>query len=62
MYMEMYEVRDLEFTKNEKTELIYDIIAGILAVIAILIVMMELSNSFTEKELYYIHIDRKSVV
>ena len=41
----MYEVRDLEFTKNEKTELIYDIIAGILAVIAILIVMMELSNS-----------------
>lgn len=56
MYMEMYEVRDLEFTKNEKTELIYDIIAGILAVIAILIVMMELSNSFTEKELYYIHI------
>lgn len=48
-------MKDLEFTKNEKTELIYDIIAGIMAVIAVLIVMIELSNSFTEKESYYIH-------
>ena len=26
-------MRDLEFTKNEKAELIYDVVAGIMAVI-----------------------------
>lgn len=49
-------MRDLEFTKNEKVELIYDVVAGIMAVIAVLIVMMDFSSSFTERELYYIHI------
>ncbi|EMU55154.1 potassium channel family protein [Clostridium butyricum] len=49
-------MRDLEFTKNEKAELIYDVVAGIMAVIAVLIVMMDFSSSFTERELYYIHI------
>ncbi|MCQ2023586.1 hypothetical protein [Clostridium butyricum] len=33
-------MRDLEFTKNEKAELIYDVVAGIMAGIAVLIVMM----------------------
>lgn len=49
-------MRDLEFTKNEKAELIYDVAAGFMSVIAVLVVMMEFSNSFTKEEAYYIHI------
>ena len=49
-------MRDLEFTKNEKLELIYDVVAGLMSVVAVLIVMMEFSNSFTAVEEYYIHI------
>ena len=48
-------MKDLEFTKNEKAEWIYDVIAGIMAIIAVLIVMMEFSEGLTEKESYYIH-------
>lgn len=49
-------MRDLEFTKSEKAELIYDVIAGVMAVIAVLVVMMDISNSATEKGEYYVHI------
>ena len=54
-------MRDLEFTKNEKVELIYDITAGFMSVIAVLVVMMEFSNSFTAEESYYIHIIDKVI-
>lgn len=55
-FLEECKLRDLEFTKNEKAELIYDIIAGIMAVISVLVVMMDISNSATEKGEYYVHI------
>lgn len=54
-------MRDLEFTKNERVELIYDIVAGVMAIIAVLIVMMEFSDSFTEREIYYIHLIDKII-
>lgn len=47
-------MKDLEFTKNEKIELAYDIGAGIMSVIAVLVVMLEFSKSLSP--------DRKSVV
>ena len=49
-------MRDLEFTTSTKLELIYDIAAGIMAVIAVLVIMIEFSYSLTAKEAYYIHI------
>lgn len=49
-------MRDLEFTKNKKAELIYDITAGFMAVLAVLVVMMEFSYSLTAKQSYYIYI------
>lgn len=55
-FLEECKLRDLEFNKNEKAELIYDIIAGIMAVISVLVVMMDISNSATEKGEYYVHI------
>ena len=33
-------MKDLEFTNNEKVELAYDIGAGVLAIIAVLVVML----------------------
>lgn len=47
-------VRDLEFTDNEKAETAYDIIAGILAVIAVFIAMFKFSENLTPKQEYYI--------
>lgn len=49
-------MKDLEFSKNEKAELIYDVAAGFMAVIAVLVVMIEVSNSFTREEAVYIQI------
>ncbi|WP_294374071.1 potassium channel family protein [uncultured Clostridium sp.] len=49
-------MKDLEFTQNEKAEFIYDLIAGIMAVIAVFVIMIEFSDVVTEKEEYYINI------
>lgn len=54
--MERKRVKDLEFTENEKAEWIYDAVAGIMALIAIIIVMLSISDSLTEKEIRYIRI------
>lgn len=49
-------MRDLEFTENEKIELIYDVLAGIMAIIAVLIVMLEFSKSLTESQMKIVNI------
>ena len=49
-------MRDLEFTENEKVELIYDICAGVMAIIAVLIVMLELSGSLEKNQLKVVEI------
>lgn len=43
-------VKDLEFNNNEKVEFIYDLAAGILAVIAVLVVMLEFSDTLNVRE------------
>lgn len=43
-------MRDLEFTENERVELFYDIFAGILAIIAVLVVMLQFSSGLTDAE------------
>lgn len=42
-------MRDLEFTDNEKIEWIYDGIAGVMAIIAVIIVMLQFSNNLSPK-------------
>lgn len=54
--MERLKVRDLEFTKSNKAELIYDIAAGFMAVIAVLVIMIEFSYSLTAQQAHYIYI------
>jgi len=49
-------MRDLEFTENEKIEWIYDVVAGIMAIIAVLIVMLEFSKTLTESAMRIINI------
>lgn len=49
-------MKDLEFTESEKAEWIYDVSAGIMAVIAVIVVMLGFSNQLTEKEAYYINV------
>lgn len=44
-------MRDLEFTNNEKAEFIYDICAGIMSIIAVLVVMMEYSQNLSSEEM-----------
>lgn len=49
-------MRDLEFTENQKIEWIYDVAAGIMAVIAVIIVMLGFSKSFTKSQMRIINI------
>ena len=49
-------MKDLEFTKNEKIELAYDIGAGIMSVIAVLVVMLEFSKSLSPIEMKIVNI------
>ncbi|MGN0144206.1 MAG: potassium channel family protein [Clostridium sp.] len=49
-------MKDLEFTENERAEWVYDALAGIMAIVAIVTVMLSISHSLTEKEAYYINI------
>lgn len=49
-------MRDLEFTENERIELIYDVVAGIMAIVAVLIVMLEFSKTLTESQMRIVHI------
>ena len=44
-------MKDLEFAKSEKTEFIYDVGAGIMSIIAVLVVMMEYSVSLSDREM-----------
>lgn len=54
-------MRDLEFTENEKIEWVYDVVAGIMAIIAVLIVMLEFSKTLTENQMRIINIADKVV-
>lgn len=54
-------MRGLEFAQNEKIELIYDVAAGIMAIIAVLIVMLEFSNTLTVNQIRIINIADKVV-
>ena len=49
-------MRDLEFTENEKIEWVYDVVAGIMAIVAVLIVMLEFSKTLTESQMRIVHI------
>lgn len=48
-------MKDLEFVDNPRVELIYDIIAGILAVLAVLIVMLEFSTTLTQSQMSFVN-------
>ncbi|MDO5516416.1 MAG: ion channel [Clostridium sp.] len=49
-------MRDLEFVKSEKAEFIYDICAGIMSIIAVLVVMMEYSQTISYKEMKVVNV------
>lgn len=49
-------MKDLEFTNNEKIELAYDIGAGAMAIIAVLIVMLEFSTTLSITEIRIVNI------
>ena len=49
-------MKDLEFTNNEKVELAYDIGAGVMAIIAVLVVMLEFSDSLSSNEMRIVNI------
>ncbi|MBE6063693.1 MAG: potassium channel family protein [Clostridium butyricum] len=48
-------MKDLEFAKSEKTEFIYDICAGIMSIIAVIVVMMEYSVAFSNMEIKIVY-------
>lgn len=48
-------MKDLEFTNNERVELIYDIFAGILSVIATLVVVLQFNGGIQELHLKYLN-------
>lgn len=54
-------MRDLEFTESEKIELIYDVVFGILAVIAVLVVMLQFSSGLSAGEERVVNIADKAV-
>ena len=54
-------MRDLEFTESEKIEWIYDVAAGIMAILAVLIVMLEFSRTLTESQMRIVNIADKIV-
>lgn len=54
-------MRDLEFTESEKIEWIYDVAAGIMAIMAVLIVMLEFSRTLTESQMKIVNIADKIV-
>lgn len=49
-------MKDLEFTNNNKTELIYDIIAGFLSIIAVVVVLLKFSTTLSEVQMNIINI------
>lgn len=49
-------MRDLEFVESEKAEFIYDICAGVMSIIAVLVVMMEYSETFDPWEMRLVNI------
>lgn len=43
-------MKDLEFAKSEKTEFIYDVCAGIMSIIAVIVVMIEYSTGLSNRD------------
>lgn len=53
--------RQLEFTNNKKIELYYDIFAGVLAIIATLVVILQFNKNISLVELRYLYIADKII-
>lgn len=49
-------MKDLEFTDNEKIEFIYDVVIGILALVATFVVVLQFSKNITGIQLMYLNI------
>ncbi|MGL4850338.1 MAG: potassium channel family protein [Clostridium sp.] len=49
-------MKDLEFIHSEKAEFIYDVIAGVLSIIALFVVMLQFSNGLEMGEIYWLNI------
>jgi len=49
-------MKHLEFTNNEKVELCYDIFAGILAIVATLVVLLQFNKNISVTQLRYLNI------
>jgi len=54
-------MRNLEFTENEKIEFAYDVFAGILAIIATLVVTLQFNKNITASQLIYLRIADKII-
>lgn len=50
-----YFMKDLEFTDNEKIEFIYDVVIGILSLIATFVVVLQFSKNITGIQLMYLN-------
>jgi voltage-gated potassium channel len=48
-------MRDLDFTNNEKVEFVYDVIVGILALVATFVVVLQFSRNITGMQLVYLN-------
>lgn len=48
-------MRDLDFTNNERIEFAYDVIVGILAIIATFVVVLQFSKNITGSQLVYLN-------
>jgi voltage-gated potassium channel len=51
---EKYNMRDLDFTSNEKIEFTYDIIVGILAIVATFVVVLQFSKNISVIQMRYL--------
>ncbi|MGL5417669.1 MAG: ion transporter [Clostridium sp.] len=49
-------MKDLEFIHCERTEFIYDVIAGVLSIVALFVVMLQFSKELEVQELYWLNI------
>lgn len=48
-------MRDLDFTDNERIEFAYDVVAGILAVVATFVVVLQFGKNISGKQLFYLN-------
>lgn len=54
-------IKHLEFTNNKNIELAYDISAGIMAIIAMVVVLLQFTNSIDTTQRYYLNIIDKVI-